>query len=140
MKRVCRYLQGTKDNGLVFNPSKKLVVDCYADVDFAGLWGHENPQASICARSRTGLVVTFAYCPILWVSKLQTEIALSTLYSYYVELSHSVRALLPFKSIIKKVIDNLGIDCENLKFVSSSTVYEDNNGAIVVVTSPRMNP
>ena len=24
---ICRYLQGTKDNGLVFNQSKKLVVD-----------------------------------------------------------------------------------------------------------------
>ena len=38
------------------------------------------------------------------------------------------------------LIDNLGIYSENLKFVSSSTVYEDNNGAIVVATSPRMNP
>ena len=55
-------------------------------------------------------------------------------------LSHSVRAFLPLKSIIKEVIDNLGIDCENLKFVSSSTVYEDNNGAIVVATSPSMTP
>ena len=34
----------------------------------------------------------------------------------------------------------MGIDCENLKFVSSSTIYEDNNGAIVVATSPRMTP
>ena len=66
--------------------------------------------------------------------------ALSTLHSEYVELSHSVRALLPLKSIIKEVIDNLGIDCENLKFVSSSTFYEENNGAIVVATSPRMTP
>ena len=39
VKRICRYLQGTKENGLVFNPSKKLVVDFYADADFAGLWG-----------------------------------------------------------------------------------------------------
>ena len=31
VKRICRYLQGTKDGVLVFNPSKKLVVDCYAD-------------------------------------------------------------------------------------------------------------
>ena len=51
MKRICWYLQGTKDNGLVFNPSKKPVVDCYADADFAGLWGHEDPQDPICARS-----------------------------------------------------------------------------------------
>ena len=72
VKRICSYLQGTDENGLVFNPSKKLVVDCYADADFAGLWGHEDPQDLICARSRTGFVVTFANCPLLWVSKLQT--------------------------------------------------------------------
>ena len=127
MKRICRYLQGSKNNRLVFNPSKKLDVDCYADKDFAELWGHEDPQDPICARSRTGFVVTFANCPLLWVSKLQTEIALSTLHSEYVVLSHSVRSLLPLKSLTKEVIDNLGIDSEKLKFVSSSTVYEDNN-------------
>ena len=66
VKRICRYLQGTKNNGLVFNPSKKLVVDCYADADFAGLWGHENPQDPICARSRTGFVVTIANYPLFW--------------------------------------------------------------------------
>ena len=60
MKRICRYLQGTKENGLVFNLSKKLVVDCYADTYFAGLWGHVYPQDPICARSRTGFVVIFA--------------------------------------------------------------------------------
>ena len=60
VKRTFRYLQGTKDNGLVFNPSKKLVVDCYADAYFAGLWVHEYPQDPICARSRTGFVVTFS--------------------------------------------------------------------------------
>ena len=42
VKSICRYLQGTKNNGLVFNSSKKLVVGCYADADFAGLWGYEN--------------------------------------------------------------------------------------------------
>ena len=71
VKRICRYIQGTKDNGLVFNPSKKLVVGFYADADFAGLWGHENPQDPIYARRRTGFVVTFANFPLLWISKLQ---------------------------------------------------------------------
>ena len=58
----------------------------------------------------------------------------------YVSLSHSVRALIPLKSLIKEVIDNLGIDSANLKFVSSTTIYAENNGAIVVATSPRMAP
>ena len=64
----------------------------------------------------------------------------STLHSEYVALSHSVRALLTLKSLIKEVIDNLGIDSENLKFVSSSIFYEDNNGSIVVATSSSMTP
>ena len=67
LNRIFRYLQGTKENGLVFNPSKKLVVDCYSDADFAGLWVHEDPQDPSCSRIRTGFVVTFANCPLLWV-------------------------------------------------------------------------
>ena len=70
VKRIFWYLQGTKENVLVFNLSKKLVVDCYADADFAGLWGHENPQDPICAGSRTGLEVKCSNCPILWMSKI----------------------------------------------------------------------
>ena len=101
VKRICSYLQRTKDNGLVFNTSNKLVVDCYADADFAGLWGHEYPQDPIYARSRTGFVVTFSNCSLSWVSKLQTEIALSTLHYGCMALSHSIRELLPLKSIIK---------------------------------------
>ena len=31
MKRICWYLQGTKENCMVFNPLNKMVVDCYAD-------------------------------------------------------------------------------------------------------------
>ena len=71
VKRICRNLQSNKDKGLVFILYKKMVVDCYADADFAGLWGHENHQDHICARSRTGFVGTFSNCPLLWVSKLQ---------------------------------------------------------------------
>ena len=127
MKRISRYLQGTNYNGLVFNPSKKLVVDCYADVDFSGLWGREHPQDPICDRSRNGFVVTFANCPLLWVSKLQTDSALSTLNSEFLALFHSVRSLLPLKILIKELINNLVIDSEKLKFVTSYTIYVDNN-------------
>ena len=126
VKRICRYPQGIKDNGLVFNPSKKLVVDYYADADFAGLQGHENTQDSICSRSITILVLKFSNCPLLWVSKLQIEIALSTLHSECVAFYHSIRAFLTLEIIIKKLIDNLGIYSENLKFLSSSTFHENN--------------
>ena len=55
-------------------------------------------------------------------------------------MHHYVRDLLPLKSVIKEVIDNLVIDSEKLKFVSISTVYLENNVAIFGVTSPRMTP
>ena len=138
VKMICRYLQGTKDNGLLFNPSNKLVVELYADADFAGLWGHEKLQDPICARSRTRFVVTFSGCPIFWMSELQTEIDISTLHYEYVPLYQYVRALLPLKNRIKEVIDNLGIDSEKLKFVLSSTVFEEHNGSIVLATSTIM--
>ena len=67
MKSICWYLQGTKYNGLVFNPSKKMVVDCYADKYFAELCVHANTQDPICDRIRTGFEVTFDNFPLLWV-------------------------------------------------------------------------
>ena len=85
-------------------------------------------------------MVTSVNLPLLWVSILHTDIALSTLYYEYVALYHSIRELLPLKSIIKEVLENLVIDIEKLKFVSSSTIYEDNNISIFVATSTSMNP
>ena len=85
-------------------------------------------------------MVNFANFPLFWVSQLHTGIALYTIHYEYVELSHSVRSLILLKILIKEVIENVGIDSENLKFVSISTFYEDNNRAIVVATSPRMTP
>ena len=60
MNSILRYLQSTKYKGLVFSSSKKMVVGFYVDVDFAGLWGHDNHQDPIIARSWTGIVVTFS--------------------------------------------------------------------------------
>ena len=37
IKRIVRYLQGTKEKGLIINPTQKLMMDLYGDADFAGL-------------------------------------------------------------------------------------------------------
>ena len=37
-------------------------------------------------------------------------------------------------------MENLGIDSKKVKFVSRSTVYNENNGSIVVAKNPGMNP
>eukprot|EP00957_Ditylum_brightwellii_P189106 14394891-Ditylum_brightwellii.AAC.1 len=105
-----------------------LQVNCFADADFTGFLSVEDPEDVTLVRSRTSYVRTFAGCPILCVSKLQTEVAISTLRAEYVALSQSLRDLLPNKLITEVVKWMWQKDKhEELRFVSKSTVYEDNN-------------
>jgi len=90
IKCICHYLQGTLNESLIFKPMQKLSLDCYADADFVGLWGQEDDQDPVSVKSHTGYVLLFGGCPLLWVSKLQTEIALSTMEVEYIALSHSM--------------------------------------------------
>ena len=71
---------------------------------------------------------------------MQSEIDLFTLNDEYGELYHSGIYLLTLKSIIKEVIDNLGMDSDKLKFLKRYSVYEDNSDVIVVATSLSMTP
>ena len=79
IKRIVRYLKGTRDKGIILKPSDTHAIDCYVDADFAGVWTHDNSHHPSSVYSRTGYTITFAGCPILWSSKLQTEIALGQL-------------------------------------------------------------
>ena len=64
IKRILRYLQGTKNKGLILNPSETLQVDCYVDAVFAGLWNVEQDQDPLCVKSRTGYLIMFMGCPL----------------------------------------------------------------------------
>jgi hypothetical protein len=68
-------------------PSAKLKLDCYLDANFARLWNRDNKHNPHCVCSCTGYVICLSDCPVLWISKLQTEIALSTMEAEYVLLS-----------------------------------------------------
>ena len=125
---------------MILKPTKSLSLDCYADEDFAGLYGVEEDQDPICVKSPAGDVITFAGCPLLFVSTLQTEVALSTLHVEYVALSQSLLDLLPLKSLITEVFRCLKIDTNNMTVTSKSIVYEDNNGDWIVATCSRFTP
>ncbi len=84
LKGIGRYLKGTLDKGLILGPSDDLKIDCYSDTDFAGLWNHDDKNDQHCVWSWTGEVTHVSNCPVLWTSKLQTEIALSTMEAEYV--------------------------------------------------------
>ena len=78
VKRIVRYLVGTREHGTVFKPDVSEGLNCYVDADFAGLYGYEDEQDPVSVKSRTGFTLTLFGCPIVWSSKLQTEITLSS--------------------------------------------------------------
>jgi hypothetical protein len=139
VKRILRYLQGTKDKGLILQPSPTIGVDCYVDADFAGLYGSEDAQDPICSKSRTGCVITLANCPLVWASKLQTETALSTMESEYVALSTAMRELIPIRRLVTLVCDAI-LGKGKYQARMHSTVFEDNNGALQLAKAPRITP
>jgi hypothetical protein len=130
LKRIGRYLLHTKGKGLIIQPSADLHLELFADADFAGLWGHEDPTDPVSVRSRTGSVITLGGAPILWKSKLQTETALSTMMAEYIALSNSMRDLIPIKSIINEVTDAFGVKRDKTAFVT--TCWEDNAGCLIL--------
>ena len=138
--RICRYLQATKDEGLIFHPTRQLRVDVYVDADFCGLFGVEDPHDSVSVKSRTGYVIMIANCPLLWVSKLQSEISLSTQESEYVALSSSLRDVVAIKELISVVVDAIGLDKTKLKVVTRSKAFEDNNAALSLATTKKITP
>ena len=81
IKHILRYFHEIRTKGMYIKPSQNLQVDCYVDADFTGLWGVEHYQDPTYIKSRTGYLVEFTSCPLVWVSKLQTQIALSTMES-----------------------------------------------------------
>ena len=138
VKRIARYLVETKDKGLIFTPTPHIKLDCYVDADFAGLWGYEDDQDPVCVKSRTGFVFTIADCPISWTSKLQTEIALSTLEAEYIALSQAMRELIPLRRLFREIGDKMSLELTN--GLLRSTVFEDNNGALALATAPKLTP
>ena len=141
LKRIGRYLKATRDKGLILNPSGELKVDAYPDADFAGLYGHEKVTDPACVKSRTGFLITVSDCPMVWVSKLQTETALSTMEAEIIALSHCCRELFPVCDIVEEVGNVVGLKTEDMTSMHVS-VHEDNAGALVLAETipPEFTP
>ena len=77
---LASYLNHMKYCGLILDPNYDVCkVDAYLDVDFSWMYGHKNPTDHVCVKICTRFIITFADCPALWVSRLHTNTALSTM-------------------------------------------------------------
>ena len=131
LKRIGRYLKATRDKGLIMRPSSEFKVEAFPDADFAGLYGYEKSDDPTCTKSRTGFLLNVSDCPVLWISKLQRETALSTMEAEINALAHCCRELFPVLDMAINVGDAVGLHTEDIASMSVS-VHEDNAGALIL--------
>ena len=117
--------------GLILDPGTNYNIDCYPDNNCAGVFGHEHLQDPHCIRSRTGYIIYPAVCPVLYVSKLQTEITLSALETQYIALSLSCKDLLSSVDLDKEVGTTFGLPIGDLSNMHVR-VNEDNGSALTL--------
>ena len=117
------------EDGLILNPSQDFNVDCYVDADFAGLYHVDDVMDPSCVKSRTGYVLCICDCPIVWVSRLQSDIATSTMEAEYNALSMAMKGLLPLRTVFETVGQALGLSSD-ITSTFKTTVWEDNMGAL----------
>ena len=159
VKHILCYLQGTKQKGMLIKPDNSNELNCFVDSDSAENYTVYPDQDHTSTKSRTGYIILFKGCPILWVSKMRTQCALSTMESEYLALSQSMRDLIPLREMLKEINElvsnqkSLNPTCSNnLKSFSDiissehespipkSKVYEDNAACLKFSRLPRLTP
>ena len=94
---------------------------------------------------------------MLWASKMQTQVALSTMEAEYIALSQSMRNLIPIREVLKELMtivfertplityhshckafdDSIGTTSFA---IPQSTVYEDNDACLKFARMPKLTP
>ena len=83
VKRIFRYLQGTKSHGICYQPSDKIDFRGYLDADWAGDLADR--------KSTSGYVFMLLGAPVSWGSKKQSSVSLSTSEAEYIALSLAIQ-------------------------------------------------
>ena len=136
---IGRYLVGTPNEGIIMQP-KEHSFEVWADADFCGAWDHQTAMDDpATAKSRSGYIIMYAGCPVLWKSAMQPLTALSTTEAEYISLSQALRDTIPLMTLTDEIRKYL-----NLEVISTPTVkctaFGDNSGAVEIANVPKMRP
>ena len=139
VKRICRYLLKTKDEGLIMKPDKTRGLECYVDADWAGSWNDRSSNDPLSSHSRTGFIILYAGCPIIWGSKMQQLIALSTTEAEYIALSTALRDVIHVIHLIEE-LQTHGFNVHNPTPKITCRTFEDNKSCIEIATNHKTRP
>jgi hypothetical protein len=122
VKRIFRYLQGTKNMGLCFR-LEDLNIAGYTNAKFAGDIDDK--------KSSSGYIFLFGGTVVSWLSKKQNCIAKSIMESEYISCSTAVSNAVWIKCFVKSI--NLGMQD------GPTNVFCDNKSAISLIKSGIQN-
>ncbi|KMQ87973.1 integrase core domain protein [Lasius niger] len=98
VKRIFRYLQNTKELGLVYGGEKDTEkLTAYCDSDYAG-----DPETR---KSTTGYVIKYCGGPVSWCSRKQPIVALSSTEAEFISAAECCKELLYLKAVLEKLIN-----------------------------------
>jgi len=75
----------------------------------------------------------------VWVSKLQTQVALSTTEAEHIALSTALREVIPIMELIKKMQEQGFVNVQSTPMVHCMA-FEDNSGALILATEHKLRP
>ncbi|KAK7576630.1 hypothetical protein V9T40_012916 [Parthenolecanium corni] len=102
VKRVFRYLAGTKDLKLVYRSEpESRVMSCYSDADFAGC------QTTLC--STMGVVIMFADAAVCWLSRRQQLVSDSMCEAETIAANAASKEIVWLARLLKELINLLAI-------------------------------
>lgn len=113
VKRIIRYLSGTRDFGIVYGNSGSIdALKGYTDADYAGCLETR--------RSRSGFVFLLYGGPISWSSQRQSVTSLSTAEAEYIALAHGTKEAI----WLRRLLNDLKFSCTTIP------LFVDNQSAI----------
>jgi transposase InsO family protein len=122
VKRIFRYLQGTTDHGIVYQPDYKMgFIECYSDADHGG--DHSS------GRSTTGVICLYSGGAISWLSQKQASVAISTTESEIVAASEAAREVVWIKRLLSSMTSMKGLP----------RLQVDNEAAVKLAHNPELH-
>jgi len=121
VKRIMRYLKGTKDYAITFKKNVPLKLEGYSDADWAGNLDDR--------KSTSGYLFKIAQGTISWGSKKQNCVALSTSEAEYIALSLAIQEGTWINNLFNEIIGEKLVENQLI-------IFEDNQSCIKMSKNP----
>ena len=113
LKRILRYLNGTKRFALRIHGQEEATLLAFCDANWAG-----DP---LDRKSTTGVVLKIGLTTVAWRTQKQKSVALSTTEAEFMALSEGLKLVLWLRSLLGE------LDCKQM---DPTVIKEDNQGAV----------